>query len=115
MRFQITVLPGDGIGPEVCREAVRVLRALNAFYDCEFQFVERPIGGEAIRKTGSPLPPATLDACLNGDAAIEVQAIRAAIQCHSRIEIADFRLQRRDFRRGDVRRIAHNQIELQRL
>src|SRR5437762_8709318 len=70
MRFQITVLPGDGIGPEVCREAVRVLRALNAFYDCEFQFVERPIGGEAIRKTGSPLPPATLDACLNGDAVL---------------------------------------------
>ena len=70
MRFQITVLPGDGIGPEVCREAVRVLRALNAFYDCEFQFVERPIGGEAIRQTSSPLPPATLDACLNSDAVL---------------------------------------------
>ncbi len=70
MRFQITVLPGDGIGPEVCREAVRMLRALNAYYDCEFQFVERPIGGEAIRKTGTPLPPATLDACLNGDAVL---------------------------------------------
>ena len=70
MRFQITVLPGDGIGPEVCREAVRMLRALNAFYDCEFQFIERLIGGEAIRQTGSPLPPATLDTCLNSDAVL---------------------------------------------
>src|SRR5205809_4599599 len=70
IRFQITVLPGDGIEPEVCREAVRVLRALNAFYDCEFQFDERPIGGEAIRKTGNPLPPATLDTCLNSDAVL---------------------------------------------
>ncbi|HEV3038847.1 MAG TPA: 3-isopropylmalate dehydrogenase [Candidatus Angelobacter sp.] len=70
MRFQIAVLPGDGIGPEVCREAIRALRALNAFYDCEFQFVERPVGGEAIRKTGNPLPPATLDTCLNADAVL---------------------------------------------
>ncbi len=70
MRFQVAVLSGDGIGPEVCREAVRMLRALNAFYDCEFQFIERPIGGEAIRQAGSPLPPATLDTCLNSDAVL---------------------------------------------
>src|SRR5947208_4684072 len=47
-----------------------MLRALNAFYDCEFQFIERLIGGEAIRQTGSPLPPATLDTCLNSDAVL---------------------------------------------
>jgi 3-isopropylmalate dehydrogenase len=70
MRFKIAVLPGDGIGPEVCREAVRVLRALNAFHDSEFQLVERPIGGEAIRKTGTPLPQSTLETCLNSDAVL---------------------------------------------
>ena len=70
MRLQITVLPGDGIGPEVCREAVRLLRALNSFYNCEFEIKERLIGGVAIQATGSPLPDSTLQACLNSDAVL---------------------------------------------
>lgn len=70
MHLQITVLPGDGVGPEVCREAVRLLRALNSFYNCEFEIKERPIGGVAIRATGSPLPESTLQACLNSDAVL---------------------------------------------
>jgi 3-isopropylmalate dehydrogenase len=68
MRFKITVLPGDGVGPEVCREAVRVLRALGPFYDCEFRFEEWPIGGDAILSHGTPLPQNTLEACLESDA-----------------------------------------------
>ncbi len=68
--MKITVLPGDGIGPEVTAEAVRVLRAVAAIHDHKFEFVERPIGGVAIKQTGSPLPSLTLDACLAGDAVL---------------------------------------------
>lgn len=68
MRFKITVLPGDGAGPEVCREAVRVLRTLHGFCGCEFQFEEKPVGGAAIRAMGNPLPETTLRACLQSDA-----------------------------------------------
>src|SRR5215813_2934987 len=70
MRLKITVLPGDGIGPEVCREAVRILRALNAFYNCELEICEKPVGGAAIRATGSPLPASTLEACMESDAVL---------------------------------------------
>src|SRR5512137_308555 len=68
MSFQITVLPGDGVGPEVCAEAVRLLRALSHFYTSEFRFEEKLIGGAAIRAEGTPLPQSTLDACLMSDA-----------------------------------------------
>ncbi|CAN5609632.1 3-isopropylmalate dehydrogenase [soil metagenome] len=68
--MKITVLPGDGIGPEVTAEAVRVLRAVAAIHGHNFGFVERPIGGVAIEQTGSPLPPLTLDACLAGNAVL---------------------------------------------
>ena len=70
MKLKITVLPGDGIGPEVTREAVRVLRAVASSYEHEFEFDERPVGGAAIKGSGSPLPAATLDACLAGDAVL---------------------------------------------
>lgn len=68
--MKITVLPGDGIGPEVTAEAVRVLRTVAAIHGHKFEFVERPIGGVAIKQTGSPLPPLTLDTCLAGDAVL---------------------------------------------
>src|SRR5215468_8045103 len=68
MSFKITVLPGDGVGPEVCREAVRILRALGHFHHSEFRFEEHAIGGAAIRSQGTPLPQSTLDACLSSDA-----------------------------------------------
>jgi 3-isopropylmalate dehydrogenase len=64
------MLPGDGVGPEVTREAVRVLRAVADLNGYDFQFDERLIGGEAIRGEGSPLPPATLEACLASDAVL---------------------------------------------
>ncbi|HZT45494.1 MAG TPA: 3-isopropylmalate dehydrogenase [Gaiellaceae bacterium] len=56
----IVLLPGDGIGPEVAREARLVLEHLVP----DVEIVEHPIGGAAIRATGSPLPAETLDACL---------------------------------------------------
>jgi 3-isopropylmalate dehydrogenase len=70
MRLKITVLPGDGIGQEVCEQAVRILRAVGDFCGYEFRFEERPIGGAAIRASGTPLPPITLDTCLESDAVL---------------------------------------------
>jgi 3-isopropylmalate dehydrogenase len=70
MHLKIAVLPGDGVGPEVCREAVRILQALNTFYNCKFEITEKPVGGAAIRATGSPLPEGTLETCLESDAVL---------------------------------------------
>ena len=69
-KLTITILPGDGIGPEVCNEAVRVLRSLGTFHNTEFHFQEKLIGGAAIRATGNPLPEDTLRACLESDAVL---------------------------------------------
>jgi len=68
MSFKISILPGDGVGPEVCREAVRILRALSPFHNSEFHFEEHAVGGAAIHAHGTPLPQTTLDACLSSDA-----------------------------------------------
>ncbi len=68
MRFKLTVLPGDGVGPEVAREAVRILHALSQFSDCEFVCEEKSVGGAAIRAHGMPLPESTVAACLKSDA-----------------------------------------------
>jgi len=70
MKAKITVLGGDGIGPEVTGEAVRVLEAVAARYGHEFEFVEALIGGAAIDSSGSPLPPRTIDACRSSDAVL---------------------------------------------
>ncbi len=70
MRLDIAVLPGDGIGPEVTEEAVRVLRAVASIHQYQFAFQEHPVGGTAIRQFGTPLPAATLEACLSSDAVL---------------------------------------------
>ena len=70
MRARITILPGDGIGPEVTTEAVRVLQAIAAIHGYRFEFEEHAVGGVAIRSFGSPLPRATLDAALASDAVL---------------------------------------------
>lgn len=68
MKLKITLLPGDGIGPEVTAEAVKVLQAVAHTYSHEFAFDEQPMGGAALKLTGQPLPQVTLDACLASDA-----------------------------------------------
>jgi len=70
MRLDITVLPGDGVGPEVTREAVRVLRTVLDLYGYEASFEERAIGGVAIRQFGTPLPEATARACTESRAVL---------------------------------------------
>ncbi len=70
MKATITVLPGDGIGPEVTAEAVRVLRAVAMCWGHDFELREAPIGGSAIDATGSPLPEETLALCRSADAVL---------------------------------------------
>ena len=59
MRATITVLPGDGIGPEVVTQATRVLAAVGERWGHTFSLREALIGGAAIDKTGTALPPET--------------------------------------------------------
>ncbi|MGZ8831252.1 MAG: isocitrate/isopropylmalate family dehydrogenase, partial [Thermoanaerobaculia bacterium] len=68
--MRIAVLPGDGIGPEVTREAVRALERVAAVYGHHFTIDERDIGAAAYRKHGSALPAQTLEACLASDAVL---------------------------------------------
>lgn len=68
MKAQIAVLPGDGIGPEVCAEGVKSLKAIAQRFGHEFEFRIAPIGGAAIDATGVALPDATLQLCENSDA-----------------------------------------------
>lgn len=64
----IAVLPGDGIGPEVTREAVKALRATAERFRLPLEFDEAPIGGGAYDVAGTPLPDQTLAACRKADA-----------------------------------------------
>ncbi len=65
-RFRVVCLAGDGIGPEVMREAIRALQAL----PLRIEIDERPFGGPGIRASGDPLPAATLAACREADAVL---------------------------------------------
>lgn len=69
-QHQITLLPGDGIGPEIMSVAVAVLKAIAEKHDLEFTFTEALIGGAAIDATGEPLPEETLTACRQSDAVL---------------------------------------------
>jgi 3-isopropylmalate dehydrogenase len=66
--YRITLLPGDGIGPEIMTVAVEVLKVAGKHFNLQFEFQTALIGGAAIDATGEPLPAATLDACRHGDA-----------------------------------------------
>lgn len=67
---RIVVLPGDGIGPAVSAEAVKVLGAIAERYDLPISIAAAPIGGAAVEETGTPLPEATLAACRSADAVL---------------------------------------------
>ncbi|CAG0976373.1 partial 3-isopropylmalate dehydrogenase, partial [Anaerolineae bacterium] len=70
MNFKITLLPGDGIGPEVVGEAVRVLETVAAKYKHTFNFQERLMGGCSIDKYGSSLTDETLADCKASDSVL---------------------------------------------
>src|SRR5690242_11296024 len=64
----ITVIEGDGIGPEVTRQSIKVLNAVAAQFNHHFNYTYRLMGAVAIDKTGNPLPDETIEMCLNSDA-----------------------------------------------
>ena len=68
MKARITVLPGDGIGPEVTAEATKLLSAVAETNGHDFTFVHGLIGGCAIDETGNPLPEETIGICEGADA-----------------------------------------------
>ncbi|WP_153796570.1 3-isopropylmalate dehydrogenase [Foetidibacter luteolus] len=68
MNKKIAVINGDGIGPEVTRQAIKVLDAIAAQFNHEFAYTYCLMGADAIDKTGSPLPDETIEICLNNDA-----------------------------------------------
>ena len=68
--YKICLLPGDGIGPEITAEAVKVLNAIGARHELEFEFDEALLGGAAIDATGTALPAETLEAAHAADAVL---------------------------------------------
>lgn len=70
MKADICLLPGDGIGPEVTAVGRRALEAIARAFGHQFEFVTALIGGEAIDRTGSPLPSETVEACSRSQALI---------------------------------------------
>lgn len=68
--YKICLLPGDGIGPEIIAEGVKVLDALGAKYDVGFEYAEALIGGCAIDACGTALPQETLYAAKASDAVL---------------------------------------------
>ncbi|GIV57260.1 MAG: 3-isopropylmalate dehydrogenase [Rhodothermaceae bacterium] len=68
--YRLAVLPGDGIGPEVTREAVGVLEAAAGRFGFRLETATHPVGGAALDATGDPLPPATQAACRAADAVL---------------------------------------------
>jgi 3-isopropylmalate dehydrogenase len=73
-QYRITLLPGDGIGPEIIPVAVAALKVIGKQFDLQFEFQEALVGGAAIDATGNPLPEETLEICRNSD-----QVLLAAI------------------------------------
>ena len=70
MKLKIAVLPGDGIGPEVTEQAIKVLKAIALNYNHKFNFVYADVGAIAIDKYNNPLPDETLKICKNSDAVL---------------------------------------------
>ena len=68
--YRIAVLPGDGIGPEVVKQAVKVLNRTGEKFGFNIEYSYADIGGIAIDKTGTPLPDETLEVCKNSDAVL---------------------------------------------
>lgn len=70
MDFKIAVIPGDGIGPDVVEETLKVLDKIGEKYGHNFSYTEVLMGGAAIDQTGEPLPEETLEVCKNSDAVL---------------------------------------------
>ena len=68
--YAITLLRGDGIGPEIVAEAVKMLDAAGQRFGFRCAYTDALLGGCAIDATGNPLPGETVEACLASDAVL---------------------------------------------
>lgn len=67
---KVAVLPGDGVGPEIVEEAVKVLHQVERIFGCTFKFKYSMVGGMAVDRAGTPLPDETLKLCKESDAVL---------------------------------------------
>ena len=70
MTMHIVTLPGDGVGPDVVHEGIKVLDAIAEAFGHRFSIDERPVGGAAIDAVGTPLPESSLASCREADAVL---------------------------------------------
>ncbi len=70
MKKKIAIIAGDGIGPEVTNQSIKVLNAVAEHYGHEFEYAPCLMGAVAIDKTGEPLPQETIDICISSDAVL---------------------------------------------
>src|SRR5882762_1612405 len=70
MQLRLISLPGDGIGPEVTTQAIRVLEEVAGGFGHDLELDEKEIGGAALTEFGDPLPAATIQACLESQAVL---------------------------------------------
>ncbi|MEW6542579.1 MAG: 3-isopropylmalate dehydrogenase [Nitrospirota bacterium] len=70
MKVKIAVLAGDGVGQEIVPEAVKILKAVGEKFHHQFEFAPAVVGGQAIDRTGAPLPPETLALAKQSDAVL---------------------------------------------
>ncbi len=68
MKKNIAVIFGDGVGPEVTQQSIKVLNGVAEQFGHQFKYQYALMGADAIDKTGNPLPDETIDTCLNSDA-----------------------------------------------
>ncbi|MGZ3603145.1 MAG: isocitrate/isopropylmalate family dehydrogenase, partial [Ktedonobacterales bacterium] len=68
--YRLAVLPGDGIGPEVTAEAMRVLQAVARSFGHTFTMTERLVGQVALAREGAPVSEETIALCRNSDAVL---------------------------------------------
>lgn len=70
MNYKIAVLAGDGIGPEIVEQAIKVLEAVGKRFNHTFKFTEALVGATAIDQVGDPFPEETFQLCMNSDAVL---------------------------------------------
>src|SRR5210317_114579 len=70
MDYKIAVLAGDGIGPEIVDQAIKVLKAVGVKYKHNFYFTEALVGATAIDQVGDPFPEESFQLCMNSDAVL---------------------------------------------
>jgi len=68
--YDVALLPGDGIGPEVMAQAEKVLKAVSKIYNVEFNIIKMPAGGASIDECGVPLTEEVLESCRKSDAVL---------------------------------------------